>query len=600
MKKLFSLLFLLLPFLALAQTEEVFVSKEPGKRKAVIEEYTGVRCGNCPDGHRAEAMLLQKYPGQLFAINVHAGTYVVPYPGDPNLSTSDGASLLKTFEIGGFPAAVLNRHKFGSSYNMDEEVKYSRQTEWDNFVQQVFAMDSYVNIAAKGELDWNTRKLSLTVQLYYTGEVPSSTISNNIHVAMTQDGIIAQQNGSRNYNPDQVTEDGSYRHLHVLRDMLTPLEGDVVAPVGKDSLITRTYEWTLPMEVNEIPLDLLNTHFVVYVAESQFEIFDACIPEITYTNAPETVVAIDNVQGIPSYACELAGRASFTLTNRLGKDISEVTFSIQTSWGTTEYTYKAGSVLKAGESVQVSTDPFAARPNGEETAEIKVKAVNGEAYEADATSTGSAEISALYAFTHSEAVTLNVVQDRYGSEITWNFKDMGNDAVLYSGGPYRDLSSVGTRTNSTEMHLEKGCYAFTIHDASGDGINSKFGNGNINFVAEGQEFYRHDGKFADSLVIMFDTRETAANGKTEIAGSLMLRPNPANDIAELSFTTEKAATVHVRILDRSGACMLDLGNRRVEGETRMELPLQKLVPGMYFVSLRGEGINLTSKLVVVR
>lgn len=601
MKKFFGLLFLLFPLLALAEEQEVFVSKEPAKRKAVIEEYTGVSCGYCPDGHKAEAALLKKYPGQLFAINIHAGDLAEPVTGsDPDLKTTEGTTLNGIFGVKTYPSAVLNRHKFESSYIMS--TPSNRESDWGNYMQQIFRMDSYVNIAAKGDLDWATRKLKLTVQLYYTRDVPAGTTTNRIHVAMTQNDIIAYQKDYGHYNPDQVTEDGRYRHLHVFRDMLTPLNGDTVKSIGKDSLITRTYEWTLPEEINDVPLDLLNTNFVVFVAESREEIFSACEPEINHLNAPEIVVSISDAKSLPSYSCDLFGRAAFTLSNRLGKDISEATFSLQTSWGTAEYTYKADSVLKAGQSAYVITDAFAARPNGEESVEIKVTAVNGEAYTADAISTAKATIFVNYAFTHNADVTLNIVQDRFGDDITWNFRDTEKDTVLYKGGPYRDLGTSGTRVNSVPMSLEKGCYALTVYDKSKDGINSeRLGKGNINFVSQGKEFYRHDGKYADSVLIMLDTRENAANGKTEKVETLSLRPNPAKDRAEISFTAEKATTVRVQVLNRTGVCVLDLGNIRTEnGDTRIELPLQSLVPGMYFVILRGESVNLSSKLVIVR
>lgn len=598
MKKFFGLLVLLFPLLAIAQAQEVFVSKEPAKRKAVIEEYTGVRCGNCPSGHKAEANLLKKYPGQLFAVNIHAGSYATPIGNDPDLKVSDGIALESSFKISGYPAAILNRHKFGTSYEM--KVSSSFESDWENYMRQIFTMDSYVNIAAKGELDWATRKLKLTVQLYYTGEV-SGTTSNRIHVAMTQDEIIAKQEDYKDYNPDQVTQDGRYLHLHVLRDMLTPLDGDVVTSIGKDSLVTRTYEWDLPESIENIPLDLLNTNFVVFVAESKYEIFSACEPELKDINAPETVVKISDVKTQPSYSCDLAGKASFTLTNKVGKDITDVTFSIQTSWGNTEYTYKADSVLKARQSVSILTDAFAARTNAEETVEIKVKAVNGEAYAADSLSTATTTLFANYASTHNADVTLNIVQDRYGSDITWKFRDTEKDTILYTGGPYKDFNSNRTQINSVPMNLEKGCYVLTVYDAKKDGINNNYGAGNINFVSQGQEFYRHDGKYADSVLIMLDTREGAANGKTEKAETLTLRPNPAKDRAEISFTAEKTAMVRVQVLNHTGACVLDLGNIRTEaGNTRIELPLQNLVPGMYFVVLRGENINLSSKLVVVR
>ncbi|MDE5544538.1 MAG: T9SS type A sorting domain-containing protein, partial [Bacteroidales bacterium] len=103
------------------------------------------------------------------------------------------------------------------------------------------------------------------------------------------------------------------------------------------------------------------------------------------------------------------------------------------------------------------------------------------------------------------------------------------------------------------------------------------------------------------VLIMLDTRENAASGKTEKAETLTLRPNPAKDRAEISFTAEKTAMVRVQVLNHTGACVLDLGNVRTEtGNTRIELPLQNLVPGLYFVTLRGENVNLSSKLVIVR
>ncbi|MBR4803636.1 MAG: hypothetical protein IK032_03260, partial [Bacteroidales bacterium] len=58
--------------MAYAQT---FVSTTPSTKKVLIEEFTGINCGWCPDGHRIVNELMAAHPGSVFGINIHAGGY---------------------------------------------------------------------------------------------------------------------------------------------------------------------------------------------------------------------------------------------------------------------------------------------------------------------------------------------------------------------------------------------------------------------------------------------------------------------------------------------------------------------------------------------
>lgn len=87
-----------------------------------------------------------------------------------------------------------------------------------------------VNIAARAEIDWSKRELTVTVQLYYTASSPQS--ANYLHVMLVQDNIKGQQDGSE-ANPAQEMPDGSYLHRHVLRDLLTDIAGDRLKPPPK-------------------------------------------------------------------------------------------------------------------------------------------------------------------------------------------------------------------------------------------------------------------------------------------------------------------------------------------------------------------------------
>ncbi len=47
------------------------VSTEPSMQSALIEEYTGIHCPNCPDGHAIAASLTSAHPEDGFTVAIH-------------------------------------------------------------------------------------------------------------------------------------------------------------------------------------------------------------------------------------------------------------------------------------------------------------------------------------------------------------------------------------------------------------------------------------------------------------------------------------------------------------------------------------------------
>ena len=87
----------------------------------------------------------------------------------------------------------------------------------------------------------------------------------------------------------------------------------------------------------------------------------------------------------------------------------------------------------------------------------------------------------------SHTISVSLTTDMYGSETTWQVKDISTNTVLASGGPYSNLSNSGTTVQSIpDITVDgTGCYVFTINDSYGDGICCSYGNGSYSVSYDG-------------------------------------------------------------------------------------------------------------------
>lgn len=596
MKKLVSFLTLasLIACVSPVTAQNRFVSEEAQNRKIVLEEFTGINCGFCPAGHKIANDLLEQYGPDMFVINVHAGGYATPTAGQLDLRTDFGTALESNSGLEGYPAGSLNRHVFtGKATAMN-------RGDWTKYAPQVLQMASYVNVAAKGTLNWETRELNVTVQLYYTGN--PTTATNYLHIAVLQDNIIGTQSGS-SANPDQVLAGGKYVHHHALRHLITGQWGDTVNNVAQGGFREKTYTYRIPENIRNIPMELLDLQFIAFVTETRNEIMNACHVDIENLEAPAHYLVLDKmVQDMENdMECESSVRVSFNVTPRVARTpVTSITFEFESGAGNQEFTYTPDSAMVANRTYTITSEPVKIAAIGtKESVSVRVTKVNDTAYE-QATRAQTDVIKEL-GLVASENITIDIYQDRFGTDITWDLKQADNGTVLASGGPYVDLPGSGTRKQSTQATLAASCYVFTINDKQKDGINTNYGNGHIEIKdANGGTAISNDGKYKESWRCLI-RKSGVANENRQGRGDLTIAPNPAKDHSVLHFELPVARKVRIRVIQGNGACVLDLGEMNLNaGVQTIILPLEKLAEGMYFVQIQGEKLNLTRKLAVIR
>ena len=239
MKKLLFFLLLSISWMACLDKNSVEVpalgSGTDSERKVLIEEFTGVRCVNCPDGSAEIQNLLALHGENLIAVSIHSGFFSKPYSENKyDFRSADGdaiASLLG--EPQSFPSAVVNRKLFSGQ----NERQLSKQS-WAGYIENELAEAPKFNISL--ESNFNTTGRNLTVKVTV---VPLENVNEklNLSVLLTEDDIEDYQITPAGKIPD-------YKHRHVFRRVLTNDAGgmDLGSSFVKGQAVVKEFSATIP------------------------------------------------------------------------------------------------------------------------------------------------------------------------------------------------------------------------------------------------------------------------------------------------------------------------------------------------------------------
>ena len=514
MKKFTFALMALLAF-GFSLKAQQYVSTEPSNRNVILEEFTGRGCGYCPDGHRIANEIMANNPDRVWAINIHAGGYA--QTSYPNMITQDGNTIHGGFSISGYPTGVVNR---STANGID-------RGQWNNQANTQMGQASECNIGGMAVINPETRMATITVEVYYTG---NSTVDQNyLTVAMLQDSILGSQSDYGNFNPTQWVGN-QYVHMHILRDVISESAwGDPISPTTQGTLITRTFEYSIPESIgspNGVVVDLNNIFFLAWVSERQQgnafrPILTGCeLDMVQGVDAPiyPTIKGISQVGGA---TCTHTKDIEINVQN-IGTDVlTSMTFEVEFEGETSTINWEGElpqyGVEKIGTSLEV---PFGTYP-----IHVTLTEANGEPLEKEATgSVTCIEWAEVEIEGEEEEIRIEVMQDKFGNHITWDITTP-DGVVLASGGPYTMLAA-GT---GTLLHVEHAtipvdeCAKFTIYDQMGNGICCSYGHGYyIIKDSQGNVLFgdEDDGQFGESASHLISVRGPQANvnvGETEVA-----------------------------------------------------------------------------------
>jgi len=225
-------------------------------KKALLEDFTGTWCGNCPPAAAAVANAISGN-SNVFGVGYHYG--VSSYP-DP-MEISETNFWTNYYKVTGFPTVYVN----------------GPDTRW-NFpdlaqVNTELAEDASLGLAITAELIGG--KLDLEVQVGY-----KSAISEEIKLMI----YLVEDNVTTNSAQNGSSQGSNYVHRDVLREVFTDQLGDVISTsdIGVGGIYTRTITGLgLP---NNIDNDQ-NLKVIVYVRNTYTKTFTDYFGDV-WTDSP--------------------------------------------------------------------------------------------------------------------------------------------------------------------------------------------------------------------------------------------------------------------------------------------------------------------------
>ena len=201
------------------------VSSNPSQRKAMVEDYTGHKCGNCPAAAQELTTLEGTYPNKIVPIAVHAGYFAkVAGTYTTNFQTVEGDAYDIQFgnSAAGNPNGLINR--VGCQIAAGGIKQWS---SWNSAIASVIAIPAKFQIKLKYK--YNTGSLLLNTAVTVKSLAANAGIYKVV-VVLTEDSIIKeQQDYSKPIGSQFIT---NYEFNHVLRGSINSTWGDAIFASG--------------------------------------------------------------------------------------------------------------------------------------------------------------------------------------------------------------------------------------------------------------------------------------------------------------------------------------------------------------------------------
>lgn len=539
------------------------VSVVPQPKAVLLEEQTGMGCGNCPDGAAMITDLKARLGDALQVISYHVGHYAEPNPGQPDFRTDDGDSLLEFWGEYGYPQGEVDRIYFPFSPGV---MAFGRG-RWTESIEGRMADTATVNLYVAAGLDAATRELTVQVEGHYVKA--SAAERNYLHVALIQNHVSGPQNQAP----------AGYLHEHMFRDFLTPLWGDTLSATAAGSGFKKTYTYTVPADYRGVKAEVRNLEIVVFVTKARDEVLNTtgCKPALRGIDDP--AAATLTLDALPRRYCARDFEAA--LESRYNDTIKRIAYEVTFNGAKTAYEMDVEVPPYEKKAVTLRIDAYA--PAVQNTIEFKLTALNGAAYDGRAVKATFNEPLPVVA-----PLIVEMSTDAHPEECYWYVADQDGEVL------YEFNYTGGEQVSVTEgLKLDSGLYSLYFLDTKWDGWQAKpRGSYKIKDIDGKMVAQNYDLRGKGDIVAVHVTQrktsvDTTAIEAVEALQNVRLYPNPASEAVYLSGRAAQTGLWAWTLTDMQGRVFGNGTLSATSGQTfDLAIPLQDLSKGLYLIHLQ--------------
>ncbi len=556
LKKLpLSLVFTLLAAVTYGQT---IVSTSPQDQNVVLEEFTGIHCVYCPQGHAIAKAIQDAHPDNVSLVNIHVGSYANPGPGEPDFRTPYGSAIVGQSGLTGYPGGTVNRHVFPGRGMTNGGTAMGRGS-WTISANETLAIGSPVNVGVEAVIDVQTNLLTVHVEGYYTSNSPQGT--NLLNVALLQNNTKGPQTGGGAGN--------NYNHMHRLVEMITGQWGEVINTTTSGTFVDRTYTYTIPADYNGVPVELADMEVVAFISNTHQEIPSGNRAYPTYTGITNANDAnLRYIAELPN-TCSDNIAPQVNIQNTGQNPITSLNIEYTINGDVHNYNWTGEILSLRNETIELPEVSYTLQ--GTNTVEVSLP-------NDDDNSNNDASQTFDEAVAGTGTVYMELHTDNWGNECRWNVRD-GSGAVIYIGGPYGN-----NQTINVTFELAADCYSYTILDTQGDG------GGAITVTdSDGTVIYATNGNYGAGATTQFSSNGILGVTQSQL-DNISLYPNPASTVLNL----KNAENATIQVYDILGKMILSQENISMDEQ----INVANLQTGTYFLKISKDNLVTTKRFLI--
>jgi hypothetical protein len=558
MKNIISIIVLSLSLCSMVGQTIVNTSVE--NRKVILEEFTGIHCVFCPQGHEIAQAIKDANEGNVFLVNIHQGSFANPSNNEPDFRTPFGDAIAGQSGLTGYPAGTINRHRFPGQ-EQGNGTAMSRG-QWGAGANEIMDESSYVNVAVEATLDVINSEIVIHVEAFYTGDSPENT--NLLNIMLLQNNTLGPQTGGN--------MGSNYVHQHRLIDMITGQWGMTISNTNENSFIDETFTYTIPADYNGVPVVLADIEIVAFITETQQEVISGNGTHPTFFNLPLNNDA--NVQSIEEISdqCGLDFGPRVSVQNTGDNTLTTLDFEYSVNSGApATYTWNGSIDSYQVEIIELPGIAYTLESNN--SVEVSIANDDDNANNSAAASFGETDL------TSTNYLTLLLNTDDNGDQTTWTVKNPSG-VVIANGGPYDDNITINPPINLTEA----GCHAFRLIDSGGNGSGSV-----VLYDSNSDVLYNSSGLYGAGVETSFIS-DGILGVNSNVLEQVSIYPNPASSILNI----KNAESANIEVYDILGKLLLTKSNISFEEQ----INVSNFQVGTYFIKLSKENQVSTERFIV--